>query len=160
IADLLNAVVESENRRRGYLLTGDNQYLQQFRTEIDQVRQTLQKLTELTAQDPEKRGSTTKVTDLTERCLSVWAPVAELVTAGNGEATRASPLSREPELRLILADLSSTLADMSRAEDILLQARTATSREATKRTNSIAAVGGGFSTLVVLLAIIMVRRDM
>ena len=160
IADLLNAVVESENRRRGYLLTADRQYLQQFRAGIDQIRPSVQKLTELTAQDSEEQGSILKVTTLVERCLSIWAPVAELAAAGGGDGSEASPLSREPELRVLLADLSSTLAEMNRAEDVLLQARTATAREATKRTNSIAAMGGGFSTLVVLLAIITVRRDM
>ena len=51
IADLLNSVVESENRRRGYLLTGDPQYLQQFRAGIGQIRPAVQKLTELTAKD-------------------------------------------------------------------------------------------------------------
>ena len=155
IADLLNSVVESENRRRGYLLTGDPQYLQQFRAGIGQIRPAVQKLTELTAKDPEVKGSISKITILTERCLSVWAPATESVTQGN-----EIPLVREPELRIILADLSSTLTDMSRAEDKLLQARTATSRRATKRTNLIAAIGGGFSTLVVFLAIITVRRDM
>jgi two-component system, cell cycle sensor histidine kinase and response regulator CckA len=155
IADLLNSVVESENRRRGYLLTGDPQYLQQFRAGIGQIRPAVQKLTELTAKDPEVKSSISRITILTERCLSVWAPATETVTQGN-----EIPLVREPELRIILADLSSTLTDMSRAEDKLLQARTATSRQATKRTNLIAAIGGGFSTLVVFLAIITVRRDM
>jgi PAS domain S-box-containing protein len=156
IADLLNTVVESENRRRGYLLTGDRQYLQQFRTGVDQIRPAVQKLTELTATDLGEQGSISKITVLSERCLSVWAPALEPA----GTAGETSPLIREPELRVILADLSATLAQMDRAEDKLLQARTATSRRATKRTNLIASLGGGFSTLVVLLAIITVRRDM
>ena len=155
IADLLNSVVESENRRRGYLLTGDPQYLQQFRGGIAQIRPAIQKLTELTGKDPEVKGSISKITILTERCLSVWAPAAETAPQNN-----EIPLVREPELRIILADLSSTLTEMSRAEDKLLQARTAASRRATKRTKLIAAIGGGFSTLVVFLAIITVRRDM
>src|SRR6516162_2530671 len=155
IADLLNSVVESENRRRGYLLTGDPQYLQQFRAGIGQIRPAIQKLTELTGKDPEVKGSISKITILTERCLSVWAPAAE--TAPQNNEIR---LVREPELRIILADLSSTLTEMSRAEDKLLQARTAASRRATKRTKLIAAIGGGFSTLVVFLAIVTVRRDM
>ena len=156
ITDLLNAVVESENRRRGFLLTNDVQYLQQFRAEIDRIRPSVQRLTDLTADDPEEQGSISKITVLTERCLTVWAPAIDPNVAGN----EIPALIREPELRVILADLNTTLAETARAEDKLLQARTATARRATKRTNLIAALGGGFSTLVVLLAIIMVLRDM
>jgi two-component system, cell cycle sensor histidine kinase and response regulator CckA len=155
IADLLNTVVESENRRRGYLLTGDHQYLQQFRAGIGQIRPAVQKLTGLTAKDPEEKGNISKITILTDRCLSIWEPVTETATQSNEIS-----LVREPELRVTLSDLSATLTGMSRAEDKLLQARTAASRRATKRTNLIAAIGGGFSTLVVFLAIITVRRDM
>src|SRR6516162_5546711 len=154
IADLLNSVVESENRRRGYLLTGDHQYLQQFRAGIGQIRPAVHKLTDLTAKDSEVNGSMSRITILTERCLSIWGP-AETATQSNEIS-----LVREPELRVILTDLSSTLTEMSRAEDKLVQSRTATSRQATNRTNLIAAVGGGFSTLVVFLAIVTVRRDM
>jgi PAS domain S-box-containing protein len=154
IADLLNSVVETENRRRGYLLTGDHQYSQQFRAGISQIRPAVRKLTELTAKDPEVNGSMSRITILTERCLSIWSP-AETATQSNEIS-----LVREPELRVILTDLSSTLTEMSRAEDKLVQSRTATSRQATNRTNLIAAVGGGFSTLVVFLAIVTVRRDM
>jgi PAS domain S-box-containing protein len=160
IADLLNVVVETENRRRGYLLTGDRQYLEQFLARIDQVRPAVQKLTELTARDLEKQGSLAKVTTLVERCLAIWAPATESASAGNGEANDIVPLIREPELRILLADLSSNLAEMDRAQDKLLHARTAASRRATKRTIAIAMLGGGFSTLVVLLAIFTVRRDM
>jgi PAS domain S-box-containing protein len=156
IADLLNAVVESESRRRGYLLTGDPQYLQQFRAGIDQIRPALRRLTELTAQDREEQGSVSKIATLTEQCLSVWQPATE----PSGTESEITPLVREPELRVMLSDLGITLAEMDRAEDKLLQARTAASRRATKRTNLIAAIGGSFSTLVVFLAIITVRRDM
>src|SRR6516164_2069186 len=100
IADLQNSVVESENRRRGYLLTGDHQYLQQFRAGIGQIRPAVQRLTELTAEDPKVKSSMPRITILTERCLSVWGPAAETATQSN-----EIPLVREPELRIILADL-------------------------------------------------------
>ena len=160
IADLLNAVVETENRRRGYLLTGDRQYLQQFLASIDQIRPAVKKITQLTVNDPEEQERTAKVTSLTERSLSLWSAATDSTAAGNGDIDRISPLVREPELRVIFADLSSSLAEMNRAADRLLQIRSAAARRATKRTIMIAALGGGFSTLVVFLAIIAVNRDM
>jgi two-component system, cell cycle sensor histidine kinase and response regulator CckA len=160
IADLLNVVVETENRRRGYLLTGDRQYLQQFLAGIGQIRPAMQRLMELTARGPEKEGSIAKVTSLTETCLAIWAPITESAGRGNEDIREILPLIREPELRVILPDLSSTLAEMDRAQDKLLHSRTAASQRAAKRTILIAILGGGFSTLVVLLAIITVRRDM
>jgi two-component system, cell cycle sensor histidine kinase and response regulator CckA len=160
IADLLNVMVVTENRRRGYLLTSDRQYLQQFLAGIGQIRPAVQKLTELAARDPEQQESIAKVTTLIERCLAIWGQATESVATGNGDADEILPLIREPELRVIFADLSSALAEMDHAQDKLLRSRTAASRRATKRTISIAVLGGGFSTLVVLLAIITVRRDM
>src|ERR1700757_1677616 len=105
IADLLNVVVETESRRRGYLLTGDRQYLEQFLAGIGQVRPALQKLTELTASDPEKQGSIAKITTLVERCLAIWAPATESASTGNGETNDTLRLIREPELRILFGDL-------------------------------------------------------
>src|SRR6202042_3016452 len=55
IADLLGAVLEAENRRRDYLLTGDSRYLTQFLDNLDKIPSATGKIIELTADNPDQR---------------------------------------------------------------------------------------------------------
>ena len=59
-----------------------------------------------------------------------------------------------------VADLSALLDEMNKAEENLLQARSGMARLSGKRAIVIVLLGGGFSTLVVLFAIAILRRDL
>src|SRR6185437_11527189 len=70
------------------------------------------------------------------------------------------PLAREIELRSCVAELTTLLDKMNSSEDDVLRAISATAGESGARTISVLVFGGGFSTLVVLLAIVILRRDL
>jgi CHASE3 domain sensor protein len=57
IADLEGAVLEAENRRRDYLLTGDSRDLAQFLTNLDRIPSATKTIIELTADNPENCGA-------------------------------------------------------------------------------------------------------
>src|SRR5260370_34166249 len=160
LADLLSAVLGAETSRQDYLLTGDSRYRVQFLAGVDQIRPGVSKITQLTADDADQRDKFYKLTALTEQILSIWAATTDAARAGKADGEPIPPLAREFELRICVADLSTLLDEMNRAEENLLQARSGMAWRSGKRAIAIVLVGGGFSTLVVLFAIAILRRDL
>ena len=160
IADLLGAVLEAENRRRDYLLTGDSRYLTQFLDNLDKIPLVTRKIIELTGNNPEQQGRIAELKNLTAQSLSIWAATAEAARAAGQSSSPIPPLAREIELRSCVAELTSLLEKMNEGEDDVLLARSAAASESGARTISVVVFGGVFSTLVVLLAIFILRRDL
>jgi PAS domain S-box-containing protein len=160
IADLLGAILEAENRRRDYLFTGDSRYLAQFLAGLDRIPSATKKIIELTADNPDQQKRITELNSLTEQSLSIWATTANAARAAQQAGGQIPPLAREIELRSCVAELTALLDDMNESEDNLLRTISATARESGARTISIVVFGGGFSTLVVLLAIVILHRDL
>jgi PAS domain S-box-containing protein len=160
IADLLGAVLEAENRRRDYLFNGDSRYLAQFLAGLDRIPPATKKIIELTADNPDQQTRIAKLNALTEQSLSIWAATADAARAAQSAGGQIPPLAREIELRGCVAELTALLDDMNESEDNLLRTISATARDSGAKTISIVLLGGGFSTLVVLLAIAILRRDL
>jgi PAS domain S-box-containing protein len=160
VADLLNAVLETENRRRDYLFTGEARYLAQFLSGLDRIRPAARKIIDLTGDNPDQRARIARLNALVEQSLSIWASTAEAARAAKRNGGQVPPLAREIELRSCVADLSALLDEMNGSADDLLRTRSATARRSGSRTIFIVVIGGTFSTLVVLLAIATLRRDL
>jgi len=160
IADLEGAVLEAENRRRDYLLTGDSRDLAQFLANLDKIPSATSKIIELTADNPDQQPRVAELKNLTDQSLSIWSATAEAARAAQQAGGQIPPLAREIELRSCLAELTALMDKLNASEDDVLRTRTAAASESGKRTISVVLLGGGFSTLVVLLAIGILRRDL
>src|SRR3984957_6436369 len=160
LAVLLGAVREAENRRRDYLFNGDSRYLAQFLAGLDRIPPATKKIIELTADNPDQQTRIAKLNALTEQSLSIWAATADAARAAQPAGGQIPPLAREIELRGCVAELTALLDTMNQSEDNLLGTISATARDSGPKTISIVLLGGGFSTLVVLLAIAILRRDL
>jgi PAS domain S-box-containing protein len=160
IADLEGAVLEAENRRRDYLLTGDSRDLAQFLANLDKIPAATNKIIELTADNPDQQPRVTELKNLTDQSLSIWSATAEAARAAQQAGGQIPPLAREIELRSCLAELTALMDKLNASEDDVLRTRTAAASESGERTISVVLLGGGFSTLVVLLAIGILRRDL
>jgi PAS domain S-box-containing protein len=160
IADLRGAVLDAEYRRRDYLFSGDFRYLEDFLADFDRIRPATRKIIELTGDHPEQQQRVPKLNALTEQSLSIWAATARAARAARQDGGQIPPLTREIELRSCIAELTALLVRMNESEDDLLRAETANARKSGARTLLVVALGGGFSTLVVLLAIVFLRRDL
>jgi len=160
IADLEGAVLEAENRRRDYLLTGDSHDLDQFLANLDRIPAASRKIIELTADNPDQQPRIAELKALTEQALSIWSATADAARAAQQAGGQIPPLAREIELRSCVAGLTALLDKLNASEDDVLRTRSATASESGERTISVVLLGGVFSTLVVLLAIGILRRDL
>jgi PAS domain S-box-containing protein len=160
LADLLSTVLGAETSRQDYLLTGNSRYRAQFLAGVDQIRPGVSKIIEATTDEPTQKNNFDKLTALTEQILSIWAVAADAARAGKLDGESIPPLAREFELRVCVAELSTLLDEMNKAEENLLQARSGTAGRSGKRAIAIVVLGGGFSTLVVLFAIAILHRDL
>ena len=96
------AVLEAENRRRDYLLTGDSRDLTQFLVNLDRIPTDHQKIIELTADNPDQQPRIAELKNLTDQSLSIWAATAEAARAAQQSGGQIPPLAREIELRSCL----------------------------------------------------------
>ncbi|MBV9104606.1 MAG: PAS domain S-box protein [Verrucomicrobia bacterium] len=160
IADLLGAVLEAENRRRDYLLTADARFLEQFLANLDRIPTVTRKIIDLTADNPDQQTRIAELKSLTEQSLSIWAATADAARAARQAGGQIPPLAREIELRSCIAELTTLLDKMNASEDEVLRTRSDAASKSGARTISVVLLGGGFSTLVVLLAIAILRRDL
>src|ERR1700730_15707613 len=94
IADLLDAVLEAENRRRDYLFTGDSRYLAQFLSGLDRIPPATKKIIELTADDPDQKARIAELNALTDQSLSIWATTADAARAAQQDGGQIPPLAR------------------------------------------------------------------
>src|ERR1700730_7604933 len=160
IADLEGAVLEAENRRRDYLLTGDARDLAQFLSNLDRIPSATKTIIELTADNPDQQPRIAELKALTEQSLSIWSATAEAARTAQQAGGQIPPLAREIELRSCVAELTSLMDKLNANEDDVLRTRSAAASESGERSISVVLLGGGFSTLVVLLAIGILRRDL
>jgi PAS domain S-box-containing protein len=160
IADLLGAVLEAENRRRDYLLTADPRSLAQFLANLDRISPTTKQIIEFTEDNPDQVTRIAKLKALTEQSLSIWAATADAARIAQQTGGQIPPLAREIELRSCVTELTGLLDKMNESEDDLLRSRSATTGESGARTISMVLIGGSFSTLVVLLALAILRTDL
>jgi CHASE3 domain sensor protein len=105
--------------------------------------------------------------------LQVRQSLADLLSAVLGAETRRRDYLLTPEpkylrqflagvdqIRPAVSKIASLLDEMNKTEENLLQARSGAARRSGKRAIDIAVFGGGFSTLVVIFAIAILRRDL
>jgi PAS domain S-box-containing protein len=160
IADLEGAVLEAENRRRDYLLTGESRYLAQFLANLDSIPAATGKIIELTADNPDQRPRVDELKALTDQSLSIWSATADAARTAKQAGGQIPPLAREIELRSCVAELTTLLDKLNASEDDVLRTRSAAASVSGATTISVVLLGGVFSTLVVLLAIGILRRDL
>ena len=117
LVDLLNA----ETGVRGFLLTGQQEFLEPYRTAVTATGRDLDQLVDHTREHPSQAVSVGRLRSLVERRLEVSR---RLVAAGTAQASGADLEPLLTEGRLAMEAIRTEVAQMLAAEDERLAART------------------------------------
>jgi PAS domain S-box-containing protein len=155
---VLSSLESAETGQRGFVITGEGEYLAPYYAGRKAALRRLSRLAELTSDDPHQQQRIAAMRPLVEKKLAELEHVIELrrSAAGGFETARAVVLSDEG--RIVMETLRAKVAEMDKAERRRLADRARTSTVATRRatvTNVLGLVG----SLLLLMAAFVVWRS-
>ena len=157
ISIVLLQIRRAESSERGFLLTSRPGFLRDFRAAAAETPPALQRLRELTSDNPTQARLLDEATPLIERRLAEFNTVIE--HAVNGRHDQALQIVAENAERRITAEIRDTLSEMRKEEERLHKLRSAEA-EKTQMLSAIAtSAGSGTLLLLGLASILLVRRS-
>lgn len=115
------AIIEGETGQRGYLITGDESYLEPYRRAVSELPERLRRITAMTADNPAQHERTTRLGQLVAERLGQLDLAVRLTKAGRAEETAA--YIRAGSSRATMEELRTLVALMRAEERSLLAAR-------------------------------------
>jgi signal transduction histidine kinase/CheY-like chemotaxis protein len=103
--DLLTIVLNAETGVRGFLLSGDNAFLEPYRTAPRQLSETIARLTALTSDNPIQRQNLKALSNTTEQLMNFYSDVLALIGQGK----------RDGAIELITLKTGKTMMDETRS---------------------------------------------
>ncbi|MBV8051558.1 MAG: CHASE3 domain-containing protein [Acidobacteriaceae bacterium] len=150
---LLSDVKDAESAERGYIITGDGGYLDPYRSAFGDSQHSIQKLLELTKDNPSQQERLTDLHALIAKRMDVFnTALQQRKTSGFTAAEAVVVAGQGRTVMKQIRESSSRIAD---EEDRLLQTRTRT-RQVRLRNGFIATL---FAAVVALIALILAPID-
>jgi CheY-like chemotaxis protein/signal transduction histidine kinase/CHASE3 domain sensor protein len=156
-ANLLNLMVDAETGERGYLLTRDEKYLQPYETSITAMPQELTHFRSLTVDNGPQTQRADRLRDLLDRRNGQLRNTVTLCHSGKWDEAREqinSGAGRETMLQI-----RAVVKEMQDEERRLLAIRQADFQRTSNISTAISLGGAAFLFVLLLLAIVLVRRD-
>jgi PAS domain S-box-containing protein len=154
----LAILTDAETSQRGFLLTGDEQFLQDSEKAQAQIAEWTGKIRKLTADNPQEQERLDKLEPLISQRLAVLNSRIKLRQDQGLQAAANSVATREG--KNLMDQIWQSVSEMRDAENELLLKREQTA-QATAQSSLLIILSGGVLTCVAgLAAVITVRRDL
>jgi len=154
---LLSTVRDAETGQRGYLLTGDEAYLEPYHRALRELAMRLQTVNDHVQADRGHAEDLVPLTDFVQRKLAELTRTIELARAGSRDAALA--MVRSDEGKELMDDIRAFVGEQARAQQLRvahLQDMQQQALDASVRTSVIVS---GLALLLVILLVYIVRRD-
>lgn len=153
----LSAIKDAETGQRGYIITGDQEYLKPYTAALPAIHQHLEHLDQLTADDPEQQRRLADLQRGIADRLKLMAEVIELRrTSGFAAAERIILTGRGNRMTDNIRSLS---AEMAEKENALLERRRIESNASARNTTITLALLGTLLVGFLPAGYLIIRRD-
>jgi PAS domain S-box-containing protein len=125
-------MANAETGQRGYIYTGDPNYLQPYDLAATQLEPNIQRLSQLTADSPEEHARFATLRTLAQKKMSMLSKTILLYQSGYPDVAKELVVSERG--RLLMATISKLIAEMAREETSLQAARSAIYKRSIGRT--------------------------
>lgn len=157
LSDILLTVRRAESSQRGYLLTNDSTYLEDFRGAEPEAQETIAELRGLSEASATRASTLDRVATLVDGKFREMRRIVELNEAGQRDEAMAQV--REGEGRRIMIGLRNVIDEAVEAEGELATVRA----EASRRTNAwlliVSLAGVGFIIAIGAVSVVLVQRN-
>jgi len=151
-------LVDAETGQRGYLLTGDEAYLEPYRMAIKNVDQVTRHLIDLTSDNPKQQKRIQDLEPLIENKLAELQNTIDLHRKGATAA--ASQIILQGSGKRAMDQIRSLVAEMANDENDLLRIRTQTANESITRSARTITIGTLVSILLLVLCFGLLSREL
>src|SRR5664280_1590560 len=154
---LLSTMEDAETGQRGYLLTGDDGYLQPYRSALSKQSLARQDLRQLTADNSGQQARIGKLDQLVETRLSVSSRIIALYRTDGSNAALAAIATDEG--KRVMDEIRGLLRDIEQEEHRLLNTRTKAAAEAQDaQLKWILRIGGALLVIMIAVAGVITER--
>jgi signal transduction histidine kinase len=143
------SVLEAEDARRGFILTGDAEQLEPYRAAVKAIPEESRELRILIADNPVQLRRLDTLGPLIEKRMALIADSVHLAERSNEVAPQVS-LSKKGDLAM--AAVGTAISEMEAAENALLAKRVADSEKIYRRTSSLLVAGSCIALGLLLTA--------
>ncbi|HEY3128456.1 MAG TPA: response regulator [Acidobacteriota bacterium] len=154
---LLSLTRHAETGERGFLVTGEERYLERYHAAVKSVDQEFKDLRNLTADDPRQQGKLHALEPLITARFALSKKAIELERDQGPEAARQ--LVRASEGRKITDEIRKLIDQMRNEENQLLQQRNEKEKATAQKTIYAIVFGSLLAFVVVGLASFIIHRD-
>src|SRR6185437_1854361 len=155
MTDLVSRLKDAETGQRGYLLTGEEQYLQPYRDALTGLETDLKSLRQSSSNNPELRERLNRIEPLIRLKL---AELNQTITLRHERGYDAAiEVVKTDKGRRIMDDIRQALAQMREQGEGLVSARSADAVGGARRSTMVIAISCSLMVLVVAVAGLMVR---
>ncbi len=158
LAAMLSMLTDAETGQRGYLITGDEHYLEPYNSGVADLGNAIQRLRLLMADNSAQQQRLAVVERLVAARVARLEQVLNLRRAGDVEGARRGVLTGQG--KQLMDDLRRAVAEMEAAEQTLLRQRTDDANRATARAKLFIAAGSLFAVLITTLAILALVAEL
>ncbi len=163
LEQVVSTLKDAETGQRGYLLTGERPYLDPYEQAVARIRGQLDRLRDLTIDNPPQTAHALKLEQLTAERLAVLRRGIDRFQA-EPDKTRALTLSRQyllqGEGKRLMDLIRDEIYGMQQLERALLARRDAASRANTRTALATTIVGLGLGLVLVTMVIALVARNL
>src|SRR5208283_5279592 len=143
-------ITQCETGQRGYMLTGQDRYLELYEAGVAEVRQDLKELPDLTADNPREQRAIRQLNPLIASRLAelndgIWVRKESGLLAGVEAATRANNGEKW------MGQIAAQIGEMRDTEAGLLSSRLETAAASTRKIKVVIALGNALAILILLV---------
>jgi PAS domain S-box-containing protein len=158
LEEVLARVTEAETAERGFLITGAPQYLEPYQAAVTQTFETLTRLTDLMADDPDQGSRVGLLKRKVETRLEELRQAIAARRAGGFDAARQAFSTNHG--RRLMNEMRTLVGEMLRKEHQALAERAAESARSARTTSVAVWVAAALGVGLVCLAFSLYRRDL
>jgi PAS domain S-box-containing protein len=155
---VLSMLDEAQADHRGFLLTGEDRYLEPYNTATGEIRQDIDQVASLTADNPHQQPDIEQLRKLSADKLDELRETVKLEREGKHE--QALQIIRSDRGKAIMDDIRKLVDGMESREQTLLQKRNQAADEVAARTTQTMGLGVLLAVLVLAVAAVVVTRTM
>jgi PAS domain S-box-containing protein len=155
---LRTSLESAESAERGFLLAGDESYLEQYRRGVEAVRSDFGRLTALTSDNPVQRPNMNALAPVIDTRLTTLESAIETYRAG--DALAAVDLARQGDGKRAMEAAQNVLGRIEAEEARLLKERAALAQRSDSRTTLAIAALSALGALLLMLVIAAVATAM
>lgn len=156
--DVLTNMVDAETGCRGYVLTGDDSYLEPYARALSQIHQNVAELRELTADNPRQQRSLDRLEPSISAKFAWIQNILEIRKQQNLAAGVAAV--REGSGKRYMDQIRTAISIMKAEEDRLLVERSVELNVSSRATRVIIVIGEALGLLALAIAGFVVQQEM